>query len=245
MTSRKRLRPEPNISVSKELDSLLQDERNRTDDDLIRNQLHREHESLANKEKREARKVTTTYERYWKFYSSFYQQWTLTDDSTLFNITDRTSPAMYARPGRLPRNETLQVDFLWTTMIPPKFWEAIADSTASFISQNERVVLPEKTRNRFWELRNMMDFDTDKACEMLSAVFTNHWIIPGGKGAAVDEALMSCLAKDAPKIFIARKPHNTGIRFYLICVRFSRCHKTFCLDILPDLEHAKSLSVSQ
>ena len=100
---------------------------------------------------------------------------------------------------------------------------------------------------RFWLLRRCISFDPNLIARLLSSVASsNEFILPGGAGCVVDEALMSCQAKDAPTVFIARKPHPVGLRFYLTCASFSRSGRTFCLNILPDLQpEALALRVAQ
>ena len=61
----------------------------------------------------------------------------------------------------------------------------------------------------------------------------------------LDESVIHCLAGDAPSVFIPRKPHPKGIRFYLLCARFQLSKRAFCVKIIPDLEHEKKLTVDQ
>lgn len=60
---------------------------------------------------------------------------------------------------------------------------------------------------RFSALRNKSTHDS----EVIAIILTNtaqQLTIPGGSGLVIDEALLACLASDAPKKFIPRTPSD-------------------------------------
>lgn len=302
-----------------DLNSLLRVEAEDIADDLQRHQMLHAESLNQTEEGSLIRKTKETYERFWIYFSSFYGQWTVTDESTLSSILNRDIPSRLRRPSgfprALPQEFQKQIQFLWEKMIPSDIWDHVAAETSHMIHEieNSARINPERQRkigggrwcsgpphgtpveieamisasvihaafhskisaekyfngkvvpgdppsclsrselgthrrfgisyNRFWKLRAAIDYDYNYVSKSLSMAFRRDWIVPGGQGCVVDEALMSCLAQEAPKIFIPRKPHSTGIRFYLICCRFELSKRTFCLDILPDLEKDKPCTV--
>ncbi|MCW0221120.1 MAG: transposase [Prosthecobacter sp.] len=98
--------------------------------------------------------------------------------------------------------------------------------------------------DRFWEIRNYMSFDHDIAETIINEGFTR-WVITGGRGIAVDESLMACQSEDAPTIYISRKPHSEGLRYYLLCIKLPRTQRPFCLEVMHDLKLNDRLTVSE
>ena len=101
------------------------------------------------------------------------------------------------------------------------------------------------SHHRFWKVRKLINFDWQRVADAFNESWSEGWVLIGGSGIVTDEALMATLAKEAPKIFLARKPHNTGIRFYLVCVKFHFSRRPFCIHIIPDLKADSSLGVKE
>lgn len=108
------------------------------------------------------------------------------------------------------------------------------------IGCRRRFGIPE---DRFWELRHWISFDPGVLQEILNQSFRD-WVIVGGHAVAVDESLMACHSSCAPTIFISRKPHSRGLRFYLLSVKLPESSRPFCLEIMHDLSRDDRLSVS-
>lgn len=55
----------------------------------------------------------------------------------------------------------------------------------------------------------------------------------------LDESIIACLDRRAPTVFIPRKPHPTGLRCYLLCLKLPLTNRAFCLQIIPDIDQEK------
>jgi len=63
--------------------------------------------------------------------------------------------------------------------------------------------------------------------------------------AALDETVLKCLQRNAPTVFLPRKPHPCGIRVYSLVSEYPGSHRPFCFAMLPDHSSGDKLKVRE
>ena len=89
----------------------------------------------------------------------------------------------------------------------------------------------------FFRILSFMTVDHSKLVAHLNDRFKEFILLMGN--VVLDESIIACRDTDAPTVYIPRKPHPTGLRFYLLCVKLPLCNRSYCLKIIPDLGEKK------
>ncbi|MBX9693775.1 MAG: transposase, partial [Cyanobacteria bacterium] len=87
------------------------------------------------------------------------------------------------------------------------------------------------TSKVFWRIAQYMTTDHSLlALETSSRLKKWVWVIGN---VVLDESLVECEASDAPKVYISRKPHPWGLKFYLVCVTLPLSRRSLPIGIHP------------
>lgn len=99
------------------------------------------------------------------------------------------------------------------------------------------------SNNLFWRIASNIAVDFGELSDILSARLLS-WVRIIGN-IVIDESVIACQGRDAPTVYLPRKPHPEGLRLYLLCVKLAHSGKTFPIKIVPDFEPNSSIRVTE
>ena len=128
------------------------------------------------------------------------------------------------------------------------YHNVIADDYFNGLDLPLSVRTVESTRRRwglsngiFWRIAGHLRADISELCTIYHQSIKK-WLLCIGN-AVLDESLVACKSEDAPTIFISRKPHPVGLRYYLVCTALPLSKRSLPIRIIPDLGESSKLTV--